>query len=65
MTVYAAILHDTYTDEEGFEIPYEDRIIAVEDKDSFKCVSVPDMMTFNMLNEEFFNKCTDIKVVFE
>jgi hypothetical protein len=65
MTVYSAILHDSYPDENGVETPYEDKIVAVQDKDEFKCVSVPDFMNFNMLNEEFFKKCTDIKIVFE
>ena len=66
MTVYSAILHDSYTDEDGNETPYEDKIIAVQKKDGdFKCASLPDFDTFNMLNEAFFKKCTDIKVIFE
>jgi len=65
MTVYSAIIHDTYTDDEGKEIDYTDKIIAVQDKDEFHCVSIPDFMIFDMLNEEFFKKCTDIKIVFE
>lgn len=66
MTVYSAILHDSYPDENGNETPYEDKIVAVQKKDGdFKCASIPDFDTFNMLNEEFFKKSTDIKVVFE
>ena len=30
-----------------------------------KLVSIPDFMQFVLLHEEFFKKCTDIKVVFE
>ena len=38
MTVYSAILHDSYPDEDGNETPYEDKIIAVQKKDGeFKC----------------------------
>ena len=65
MTVYSAILHDSYPDENGVETPYDDKIIAVQDKDEFKCVSLPDFMSFNLLNEEFFKKCTDIQLVFD
>jgi hypothetical protein len=67
MTVYSAILHDSYPDENGVETPYEDKIIAVfnEKQYDFDCVSIPDFMQFVLLHEEFFKKCTDIKVVFE
>ena len=66
MTVFSAILHDSYPDENGNETPYEDKIIAVQKKDGdFKCSSIPGFDTFDMLNEEFFKKCTDINVVFE
>ena len=66
MTVYSAILHDSYPDENGNETPYEDKIVAVQKKDGdFKCASIPDFMQFVLLNEEFFKKCTDIKVIFE
>jgi hypothetical protein len=67
MTVFSAILHDSYPDENGIETPYEDKIIAVQNEKEFDfdCVSIPDFMQFVLLNEEFFKKCTDIKVVFE
>lgn len=66
MTVYSAILHDSYPDENGIETPYEDKIIAVQKKDGdFECASLPYFDTFNLLNEAFFKKCTDIKVIFE
>ena len=64
MEVIAGILHDTYTDENGKEIPYEDKVIAVLKEDTFKCVSITDIfMTFDMPKEEFFAKVTDIQTI--
>lgn len=63
MEVIAGILHDTYTDEDGKEIPYEEKVIAVLEDDTFKCTSIPEMMTFAMPKEEFFAKVTDIQTI--
>lgn len=63
MEVIAGILHDTYTDENGKEIPYEEKVIGVLEDDTFKCVSIPDFMTFDMPKEEFFAKVTDIQTI--
>ena len=64
MEVIAGILHDTYTEEIGKEIPYEDKVIAVLKEDTFKCVSITDLfMTFDMPKEEFFEKVTDIQTI--
>lgn len=63
MEVIAGILHDTYTDENEKEIPYEEKVIAVLEDDMFKCTSVPDFMQFAMPKEEFFAKVTDIQTI--
>jgi hypothetical protein len=64
--VYAGILHDTYTDENGKKIPYEDKVIGVLKDDTFKCVSITDIfMTFDMPKEEFLKKTEDLKVIFD
>ena len=61
--VLAGILHDTYTDENGKEVPYTDKVIGVLDDEVFKCVSVPDFMSFDMPKEEFLAKVTDIQEI--
>ena len=61
--VLAGILHDTFTDENGEEVPYTDKVIGVLDDEVFKCVSVPDFMSFDMPKEEFLAKVTDIQEI--
>lgn len=61
MEILAGILHDTYTDENGKEVPYTDKVIGVLDDEVFKCVSIPDFMSFDMPKEEFLAKVTDIQ----
>ena len=63
MEVIAGILHDTYTDETGEKIPYEEKVIGVLEDDTFKCTSIPDFMTFSMPKEQFFAKVTDIQTI--
>ena len=63
MEVIAGILHDTYTDEDGKEVSYEDKIIGVLEDDTFKCTSIPEFMTFDMPKEEFFAKVTGIQTI--
>lgn len=63
MEVIAGILHDTYTDENGKKIPFEEKVIGVLEDDTFKCVSIPEMMTFDMTKEEFFAKVTGIQTI--
>jgi hypothetical protein len=63
MEFYAGILHDTYTDENGKEVPYEEKVIGVLEDDTFKGTTVPDFMTFDMPKEEFFAKVTDIQTI--
>ena len=65
MTVYSAILHDTYPDENGKEIAYDEKVVAHLEDDNFKVVSIPDYMIFEMPKEEFLSKTTDMKVIFE
>lgn len=63
MEVLAGILHDTYTDENGEKIPYEEKVIGVIEDDTFKCTSIPEFMTFDMPQEDFFAKVTDIQTI--
>jgi hypothetical protein len=65
MTVLAGILHDSFTDENGKEIAYEEKVVAHLEGDNFRIVSIPDHMTFEMPKEEFLSKTTDMKVIFE
>lgn len=63
MAVIAGILHDTYTEENGRKIPYEEKVIGVLKDDTFNCTSIPEFMTFAMPKEEFFAKVTDIQTI--
>lgn len=63
MEVIAGILHDSYTDENGKEIPFEEKVIGVLKDDTFNCTSIPEFMTFYMPKEEFFAKVTDIQTI--
>ena len=63
MEVIAGILHDTYPDENGKEISYEEKIIGILEDDTFRCISIPEVMTFYMPKEEFFAKVTDIQTI--
>ena len=65
MTVLAGILHDSFTDENGKEIAYDEKVVAHLVDDNFKVVSIPDHMFFEMPKEEFLSKTTDMKVIFE
>ena len=61
MEILAGILHDSYTDENGEEVPFTDKIVGALKGKTFKCVSIPDFMTFDMPKEEFLAKVTDIQ----
>lgn len=61
MKILAGILHDTYTDEYGKEIAYTDKVVGALKGKTFKCISVPDFMSFDMSKKDFFEKVTDIQ----
>ena len=61
MEIFAGILHDTYPDENGKEVAYTDKVIAVKKGKVYKCVSIPDFMNFEMSKKEFLEKVTDIQ----
>lgn len=63
MEVIAGILHDSYTDENGKEILYEEKVVAVLEDDTFKCTSIPEFTTYAMSKEEFFSKVTDVQTI--
>lgn len=64
MTVFAGILHDTYPDENGKEIAYTEKIVAVRKKGFYKCTSLPDFDTFEMSAKDFSEKVSELRVVF-
>ena len=63
MTVLAGTLHDTYTDENNKKIAYSEKVIGVLEDEVFKCVSIPDLMNFDMPKEEFLSKTTDLQEI--
>lgn len=63
MEVIAGILHDSYTDENGKEIPFEEKVVGVLEDDTFKVTSIPEFTTYDIPKEEFFAKVTDIQTI--
>lgn len=63
MEVIAGILHDSYTDENGKEIPFCEKVVGVLEDDTFKCTSIPEFTTYDMPKEEFYAKVTDIQTI--
>lgn len=63
--VYAGILHDSFTNDEGKEIEYTDKIVGVLKDDTVDCVSLEDMCTFKVPKEDFLKKTEDLKVIFD
>lgn len=63
MEVIAGILHDSYTDENGKEIPFEEKVVGVLEDDTFKCTSIPEFTTYDMPKEEFYAKVTDMQTI--
>ena len=63
MEVIAGILHDSYTDENGKEIPFEEKVVGVLEDDTFKVTSVPEFTTYDIPKEEFFAKVTDMQTI--
>ena len=63
MEVIAGILHDSYTDENGKEIPFEEKVVGVLEDDTFKCTSIPEFTTYDMPKEEFFAIVTDMQTI--
>ena len=63
--VYAGLLHDSYTDENGKEIKYTGQIAGIwETKESFYALDFDGFTTFLLSKEEFKSKVTDLKTVF-
>lgn len=63
--VYAGLLNDSYTDENGKEIKYTSQIAGIwETKESFYAVDFDYYGTFHLPKEEFKTKVTDVKTVF-
>lgn len=64
MKIYCGILHDTYPDENGKEVSYTDRVVGFWKRNVFKCVSMPDMMQFEMSKKDFESKVSEVKQIF-
>jgi hypothetical protein len=63
LEVIAGILHDSYTNENGKEIPFEEKVVGVLEDDTFKCTSIPEFTTYDMPKEEFYAKVTDMQTI--
>ena len=63
--VYAGILHDSCTNDEGKEIEFAEKVVGVLEDDTVACVSLEDMCTFEMPKEDFLKKTEDLKVIFD
>jgi hypothetical protein len=63
--VYAGILHDSYTNDEGKEMPTVEKVVGVVKDDVVACVILEDMSSFEMPKEEFLKKTEDLKVIFD
>lgn len=63
MEVIAGILHDSYTNENGKEIPFEEKVVGVLEDDTFKCTSIPEFSTYDIPKEDFFAKVTDMQTI--
>lgn len=61
MEIITGIYKDTYTDEDGKKVPYEDKVVGVLEGEEFHVVSIPDFMTWREPKEEFLAKVTGIK----
>ena len=61
--VYAGILHDTYTDENGKEVPYESVIAGTWKGNSFYAVDFPDRCSWTIGRKEFEKKVTNVCVI--
>jgi hypothetical protein len=61
--VYAGILHDTYTDENGKEVAYSQIIAGTWKGNSFCAVDFPDRCSWDMSREDFENKVTNVCVI--
>ena len=63
--VYAGILHDSYTNDEGKEIKTTNKVVGVLKDDTVACVTLEDMSSFEIQKEDFLKKTEDLKVIFD
>ena len=61
MEILLGTLYDSYTDENGKEVPFTDKVVGWLDDEVFHVVSIPEFMTWTMPKEEFLQKVTGIK----
>ena len=61
--VYAGILHDTYTDENGKEVAYSEVIAGTWKGNTFKAVDFPDRDSWDISKKDFDKKVTNVCVI--
>lgn len=60
VTVYVGVLHDSYEDEKGRLVEYDQVIAGTWKGKTFKATSFPDLMTFDIDKKDFEEKVTDV-----
>lgn len=60
VTVYVGVLHDSYEDEKGRLVMYDQVIAGTWKGKTFKATSFPDLMTFDIDKKDFEEKVTDV-----
>lgn len=60
VTVYVGVLHDSYEDEKGRLVLYDQVIAGTWKRKTFKATSFPDLMTFDIDKKDFEEKVTDV-----
>jgi hypothetical protein len=60
VTVYVGVLHDSYEDEKGRVVLYDQVIAGTWKGNIFRAVDFPDGNTFVMTKKDFKEKVTDV-----
>ena len=60
VTVYVGVLHDSYEDEKGRVVLYDQVIAGTWKGNTFRAVDFPDGNTFVMTKKDFNEKVTDV-----
>jgi hypothetical protein len=60
VTVYVCVLHDSYEDEKGRLVLYDQVIAGTWKGNTFRAVDFPDGNTFVMTKKDFKEKVTDV-----
>ena len=64
MKIFAGTLNDSYTDEEGNEVPYSDKVAGFWRGNTFYCATLDaennDISTMEISKVDFENKVTEV-----